>query len=267
VTVEILRAFETAGIRYVVVGGVAAIVHGATRRTEDLDICYASDRENLELLAATVNSWEPHLRVSSGERIPFPLDVRALADLQAITLETSQGSLDLLQTILGVGGYEDCLRDSIVAEVGDIRVRILGLQALIRSKEAAARGKDLRILPELREALIELRALRELHRRRQVDPATVEPAGQDARSSALALALRGFAESRAAFLESVRSSGVTAPPPHYLDLLASIRSLAADPEEPARLSPELRPLLQLATTEIQRWKRLLQGGREPHGLD
>jgi hypothetical protein len=250
--VDMLEAFEAAEIRYVVIGGVAAIAHGASRRTGDLDVCYEVSEANLELLAATINRWNPHLRVSGDERLPFPLEPRSLAELQTLTLDTDQGALDLLQTVSGVGSYGDCLRESVSVPVGDIPVRMLGLEALIRAKEAAARGKDLKALPELREALLELKALRTIHIQRHVDPRTLEPA-RVPQVSALSAALRRFAAERASFLDGLRS-GARTPPPSLLGVLASVKRLAADPDEVAILTPEMRPLLQLALAEAQRWK-------------
>jgi hypothetical protein len=87
--------------------------------------------------------------------------------LETVTLATDQGSLDVLQIILGVGRYEHCLLQSMPVSIGAVTVRILGLEALIRAKETAARGKDLKALPELREALVELSALRAIHRQRR----------------------------------------------------------------------------------------------------
>jgi hypothetical protein len=105
-TTDMLHAFEANAIRYVVVGGVAAIAHGATRRTGDLDICYDTSEENVARLADLVNAWNPRLRISGEKAIPFPLDTSTLLGLETVTLATKQGSLDLLQVILGVGRYE-----------------------------------------------------------------------------------------------------------------------------------------------------------------
>jgi hypothetical protein len=255
VITDILRAFEAAGIRYVVIGGVAAIAHGAARRTGDLDVCYEQSEGNRAQLARTVNVWNPHLRVSGSERLPFPLDSRALADIQTLTLDTDRGPLDLLQTVLGVGGYENCVRESIRVPVGDISVPMLGLEALIRAKEAVSRGKDLKVLPELREALIELKALREVHRQRRVNPQTLEPAPVS-EMSALTSAVRRFAQERAEFLYRLET-GRTTPPAALVEALVEARRLAADADEVRRLSAELRPLLRLVDTEAKRWKHYL----------
>ena len=47
-----LRALNASGVRYVVVGGLAVIRHGAVRATKDVDVAVATDNANLARLAA-----------------------------------------------------------------------------------------------------------------------------------------------------------------------------------------------------------------------
>ncbi len=61
---EILRALERHAVRYIVIGGIAATLHGSPLRTGDLDICPARDRDNLERLAAALA--EIRARVRAG---------------------------------------------------------------------------------------------------------------------------------------------------------------------------------------------------------
>jgi predicted nucleotidyltransferase len=65
------------------------------------------------------------------------------------TLETSVGPLDLLGEVTGGGRYEDLLEHAIEVEVFGIRCRCLDLPALIRTKRAAGRPKDLEAIAEL----------------------------------------------------------------------------------------------------------------------
>jgi hypothetical protein len=134
----------------------------------------------------------------------------------------------------------------------------LGLEALIRAKETVARGKDLKALPELREALVELRALRTIHRQRRVDPSTLEPA-PPVTVSRLSAALRRFAEERSSYLSAVKGGAAT-PPASFFAALAEARAVLTDPDEATQLTPELRPLAHLVHSEAQRWKPHLPGG-------
>jgi predicted nucleotidyltransferase len=149
-----VRGLGEAGVKYVVIGGVAGAAHGSVRVTDDLDICYETSEENRSRLAALLVGWQAYLRgVEPG--LPFILDERTLRDSETLTLVTSQGNLDLFQRVAGVGSYADCIARSEGVAVGDVRFDVLDLRALIDAKRAAGRGKDIEHLREL-EALLEL---------------------------------------------------------------------------------------------------------------
>jgi hypothetical protein len=161
---SLIEGLNEAGVRYVVIGGVAATAHGSVRVTDDLDICYENTVKNREALAQLLVEWNAYLRgVEPG--LPFILDVRTLQDLEVLTLTTSEGHLDLFQCVQGVGDYAACAGRSESIPVGDVVFAVLGLPALIDAKRATGRKKDA-------EHLLELEALLELQRRR---PARKKP--------------------------------------------------------------------------------------------
>jgi hypothetical protein len=154
---RIIAALVAAGARFVVVGGVAATIQGSARLTNDLDICYDPAPDNLETLVRLLRGWQASLReVEPG--LPFTLDVRALRTTPVMTLTTELGDLDLLDQVLGVGGYADVLAASEPVRIDAIEFRALTLPALISAKKATGRAKD-------REHVIELEALLALRRR------------------------------------------------------------------------------------------------------
>lgn len=151
---EMLRALVGRGIRFVVVGGVAATIHGSARYTNDLDICYATDPENLQRLVELLTEWKAYLRgVEPG--LPFILDARTFSITPLLTLVTTHGDFDLLDRVPGVGGYDEALARSEEAQIGSVRFPTISLDALIDAKRAARRKKDM-------EHLVELEALRAL---------------------------------------------------------------------------------------------------------
>jgi predicted nucleotidyltransferase len=155
---EMLRGLTSAGVEYVVIGGVAANVHGSPRITADVDICYDPDPGNRELLARVLSEWHAYMRgVEPG--LPFTMDARTLRDCPVLTLVTDVGDLDVMDRVAGVGEYPAVRAASVAADLAGVSARVLALDALIAAKRAAGRRKD-------REALIELEALREERRRR-----------------------------------------------------------------------------------------------------
>jgi predicted nucleotidyltransferase len=149
-----VRGLGEAGIRYVVIGGVAGTVHGSVRVTDDLDICYETALPNEEALASLLSAWAAYPRgIERG--LPFFMDARTLRGAEILTLTTSAGHLDLFRRVEGVGDFTACLARSESISVGEIHFAALALPALIDAKRAAGRGKDVEHLREL-EALLEL---------------------------------------------------------------------------------------------------------------
>jgi len=139
-------------VRFVVVGGYAAVAHGSTVLTRDMDICLPFDVENLETLLVAIEDLHPVHRMTPA-RPAF--DRTALTtSWMSLYLATDWGQLDCLGEIAGIGGYEEVLKRSEEVPLGEASCRILTIEALIRAKEVMGRPKD-------RETVIQLRAIRE----------------------------------------------------------------------------------------------------------
>ena len=153
-----IQGLLDARVAFVVIGGVAANLHGSARVTNDLDICYEPSEGNRRRLAGVLASWQVYLRgVEPG--LPFTMDARMLRDSPVMTLAGSNGWIDVMDRVAGVGDFAKVLAASSEARWEDIRFHVIGLDALIAAKRAAARRKD-------QEALLELEALREERRKR-----------------------------------------------------------------------------------------------------
>jgi hypothetical protein len=158
--VEALRALELHRVQYVVIGALAAVAGGAPVVTRDLDITPARDTPNLERLAQALRALEARLRtVADAEGVPFRIDADALAGAEVWTLTTKVGELDVVFEPAGTHGFDDLRRDASRLELADgLRVLVASLADVIRTKEAAARAKDLAQLPLLRQTLERARA-------------------------------------------------------------------------------------------------------------
>jgi hypothetical protein len=141
------------GVEFVVIGGLSAAFHGSARLTFDLDICYARSLSNLRRMVASLAPFHPRPRGFPSD-LPFLWDERTLQNGTVFTLDTDLGPIDLLAEVAGVGAYDQAKEHSVMVEAFDRRVATLDLAALIRSKRAAGRERDLSALPEL-ESLLE----------------------------------------------------------------------------------------------------------------
>jgi len=150
---RVIQHLCDARVDFVVIGGWAAIFHGSAHVTNDLDICYSRDKENLLRLAGVLAPYHPRPR-GFPEGLPFVWDASTLANGAMFTLTTDLGIIDLLAEVSGIGTYTDARASSVEVEAFDRRLWALDLRALIRAKKAAGRPKDMLILPEL-EGLLE----------------------------------------------------------------------------------------------------------------
>lgn len=153
---RLLRRLDDAGVEFVLVGGYAAMLHGSSLLTRDLDVCAVLTPGNVEKLRETFKEFHPVHRLSSPRR-SF-LDVPGVdVALDNLYLNTDLGTLDVLGTITGVGDYARVARDAVEVELFGRRVRAISLDDLIAAKEALGRDKDLIAAKELRAIREKLR--------------------------------------------------------------------------------------------------------------
>jgi hypothetical protein len=151
---EILRVLDEHGVRYVLIGGLAAVLHGAPHVTTDVDVVPEDGRANLERLSAALRDLDARIRATGEpEGIPFDHSAESLSRVRVWNLQTSKGDLDITFEPSGTRGYDDLRRDVVRMEVRGIDVPVASLADVVRSKEAAGRARDRAALPALRELL------------------------------------------------------------------------------------------------------------------
>ena len=152
----ILDALQENGVRFVVIGGFAALYHGSAHITQDIDITPERTPDNVDRLSDALRQLDARVRAPAhDEALPFAHDARSLGAVDGWNLQTPHGDLDISFTPAGTTGYADLHRDAVDATVLGIRVEIASLADVVRSKEAADRPKDHLTLPTLRRLLDE----------------------------------------------------------------------------------------------------------------
>jgi hypothetical protein len=142
-----------AEVDFIIIGGVAAMLHGSASVTNDLDIFYSRAKLNLKKLKEALAPFHPRPRGFPHD-LPFVWDEASIRNSTVLTLKTDLGYVDLLAEVAGLGTYEEIKARSKITEAFDRRVALLDLRSLIEAKRAAGRNKDLLVLPEL-ESLLE----------------------------------------------------------------------------------------------------------------
>jgi hypothetical protein len=142
-------------VDFIIIGGVAAILHGLGYSTYDLDVMYSRDRENIKRLVHALGPYHPYLR-GAPPGLPFQFDEQTVRNGLNFTLMTDFGDLDLLGEAVGVGAYPNLLVHSGEVTAFGVRCRRANLDKLIQMKRAAGRPKDFEVLAQL-QALLEER--------------------------------------------------------------------------------------------------------------
>lgn len=155
----LLESLDRHGVGYLIVGGIAARAHGATRPTADLDVLPSNSQDNLDRRATALRDLNARLRVggmSDEEARGLPVEISA-ATLRAFgssTWMTDVGPLDIVGELRGRQGesraYNDLVGRASTHQVGAVTVEVAGLDDIIDAKEFAGRDKDAAALPELR---------------------------------------------------------------------------------------------------------------------
>ena len=153
----LLAALAASNVEFVIIGGLAATLHGSARVTYDLDIVYNRTSENLFKIVTALSPYQPYLR-GAPEGLPFKFDVETLKRGLNFTFTTSVGPIDLLGELSGIGSYEAVHARANTATMFDGTYLFIDLEGLITSKRAAGRPKDL-------ETIAELETIREERRR------------------------------------------------------------------------------------------------------
>ena len=144
----ILTRLIAAEVECVLIGGYAAIAHGASYVTQDVDVCAPLDFANLQRIAKAMEGTNPRHREHPAE-IPFNLE-RHHSGLKNLYLMTDLGPVDFLGTVPGIGDYAFAKAHSVIARLPFGNIRILDRATLIRSKEHAGRPRDLLVVGQLR---------------------------------------------------------------------------------------------------------------------
>jgi len=144
----LLELLDRHSVDFIVIGGIAGIVHGSAYPTFDFDVVYARDEQNLKRMAAALTELGVTLRGAPPD-LPFQPDARALAAGCNFTFESEYGDFDILGEAAGMRDYATMRTDAKLEDLWGFSVRVASVDDLIRMKRAAGRPKDKSMAEEL----------------------------------------------------------------------------------------------------------------------
>ncbi|MGH8676519.1 MAG: hypothetical protein ACREVG_19700 [Burkholderiales bacterium] len=140
---RIISVLARHGVRYILIGALAARLQGFPRLTADADITPARDGENLEKLAAALRELGARIYTESvPDGLPFDVSAAGLARTEFWNLLTAAGRLDIAFQPAGTKGYEDLKRTALRYDIFGVELHAAALRDIVRSKKAAGRPQD-----------------------------------------------------------------------------------------------------------------------------
>jgi len=137
-------------VEYVLIGGLAANLHGSPLLTNDADITPRRTKQNLRRLAAALTELDARVRTrAEPDGLAFARDTEFLERMKMMNMQTRAGDFDISFEPGGLAGYDELIANAVHFEVFGVRVHVASLRDIIRGKEAANRAKDQAALPVL----------------------------------------------------------------------------------------------------------------------
>jgi hypothetical protein len=141
------------GVDYVVIGGLASVMHGSPVVTNDVDVMPADTRDNLARLAGALLELDARVRSPDDpDGVAFDPHPDLLASMKMLNLQTRHGNLDVVFAPAGVSDYQRLAERATRYDIDGVMVAVAELDDIIASKRAADRPRDRAVLPIL-EAL------------------------------------------------------------------------------------------------------------------
>lgn len=155
---KLIERMKKGGVKFVLVGGFAGVVHGCTYVTQDIDICCNFSADNLMALQKALKNLHPVHRMTP-KRPKLKITVESCTRFKNLYLDTDIGQVDCLASIKGLGDYQDVETLSEIRDLGGgLRIRVLTIDSLIKARKAMNRPRD-------REAVLQLEAIKKMQKK------------------------------------------------------------------------------------------------------
>ena len=156
---KLIERLNKGGVKFVLVGGFAGVVHGCTYVTQDIDICCDFSADNLLSLQKVLKDLHPVHRMTP-KRLKLKLTAESCARFENLYLDTDVGQVDCLSYVQGLGNYKDIERKSQIRNLGGgLRIRVLTIDSLIKARKAMNHPRD-------KEAVLQLEAIKKMRKKK-----------------------------------------------------------------------------------------------------
>ncbi|MFT3839515.1 MAG: hypothetical protein QM723_21205 [Myxococcaceae bacterium] len=138
-----------AKLDFIVVGGVAATLHGVAEPTRDLDVCIRLTDDSWTRVAQVIAPLQPRYALTPDLRpiVATPEELRQYRNLYVLT---DLGRIDFLSEVPPIGDIDKVAGRAVEMQLDEKRIRVISVDDLLKVKEHVRRPKDLEVAAELR---------------------------------------------------------------------------------------------------------------------
>lgn len=145
----LLKRLLDSKVDFILIGGYAAVVHGSSQVTHDLDICAVMTDEELAKLKAALKDLNPQHRMNKNFQPSLDDFPQKGQKLDNYYLKTNAGVLDIISFVNPVGDFDIIKKNAIEIKVFNNICKVISLDDLIKVKQSMSRDKDKIVLNEL----------------------------------------------------------------------------------------------------------------------
>ena len=133
---DFINAFENNRVEYVLVGGLAVVLHGYNRTTGDMDILVRPSSENYNKMLRAFHEF------GLPESFIKEVDFLNPEDKDVFTFGRPPLAIDVMTKMKGVT-FDEVFDESQMMKIEGLNIRVVHLNHLIAAKKASGRYKDL----------------------------------------------------------------------------------------------------------------------------
>lgn len=146
ILLNVCKAFNAKGVRYVLIGGWAVIIHGFPRLTNDIDFLIEPSQENTEKIKSA-------LQMVFNDKSIEDIKPTDIASYSVVRYVSPDGlCIDLMGKIGNVADFQTVSKDTVLFDVLDVEIPVLSVEMLTKLKDTI-RDKDKMDLAFLKEKL------------------------------------------------------------------------------------------------------------------
>src|SRR5882724_11930189 len=145
---RLLKRLNDSGVEFVLIGGMAAIDHGGSIVTDDVDVCVHFNLDTITKILKALDGLNPKHRMRP-DHMRLSEDPAMFEHFKNLYVTCDLGVIDFLGELPLFGSFDDVLRNSTSMNLSGFACRVLNAHVLMDVKRAVGREKDLRVVKEL----------------------------------------------------------------------------------------------------------------------